>query len=87
MPKKMGWFSAHTRGKHTDELAIELVARSEGKTNCKEWHTDGWEGYERVLPDEVEHYISKDRLWTWNDIATYPKLVFGTTQKKTIILT
>lgn len=46
-------------GKHTDELAIELVARSEAKTDCKEWHTDGWEGYERVLPDEVEHYISK----------------------------
>ena len=46
-------------GKHTDELAIELVASTEGKTDCKEWHTDGWEGYGRVLPDEVEHYISK----------------------------
>ena len=46
-------------GKHTDELAIELVASTEGKTDCKEWHTDGWEGYERVLPDETEHYISK----------------------------
>ncbi len=44
-------------GKHTDELAIELVARSEGKTDCKEWHTDGWEGYSLVLLDEVEHYI------------------------------
>ena len=131
-------------GKHTDELAIELVASTEGKTDCKEWHTDGWEGYERVLPDETEHYISKGltqrlertngivrqqtgrwhrrqnkfgkvwqqtevtvrlvlsyfnwiwrhsclgttdaqraelayRPWTWNDIATYPKLVFGTT--------
>ena len=46
-------------GKHTDELAIELVASTQGKTDCTEWHTDGWEGYERVLPDEVEHYISK----------------------------
>jgi insertion element IS1 protein InsB len=46
-------------GKHTDELAIELVISTEGKTDCKEWHTDAWEGYERVLPDEVEHYISK----------------------------
>lgn len=47
-------------GKHTNELAIELVASTQGKTECKEWHTDGWQGYERVLPDdEVEHYISK----------------------------
>ncbi len=46
-------------GKHTDELAIELVASTEAKTDCKEWHTDGWEGYERVLPDKVEHYISQ----------------------------
>lgn len=46
-------------GKHNDELAIELVTSTEGKTDCSEWHTDGWEGYERVLPDEVEHYITK----------------------------
>ena len=46
-------------GKHTDELAQELVSSTEGKTDCKEWHTDGWEGYERVLSDEVDHYISK----------------------------
>lgn len=46
-------------GKHTNELAQELVASTEGKTNCKEWGTDGWEGYERALPDEVDHYISK----------------------------
>ncbi len=46
-------------GKHTDELAIELVVSTEGKTNCKEWHTDGWDGYERVLPDEIDHYVSK----------------------------
>lgn len=47
-------------GKHTDKLAIEIVVSTEGKTDCKEWHTDGWGGYERVLRDnEVEHYISK----------------------------
>jgi IS1 family transposase len=47
-------------GKHTDSLAIELVTSTEGKTDCKEWHTDAWGGYERVLRnDEVEHYISK----------------------------
>ena len=46
-------------GKHTDELAIELVVSTEGKTNCKEWHTDGLDGYERTLPDEIDHYVSK----------------------------
>jgi IS1 family transposase len=46
-------------GKHTDELAIELVSSTQAKTDCSEWHTDGWSGYERVLDDEVEHYISK----------------------------
>jgi len=47
-------------GKHTDSLAQELVTSTEGKSECKEWDTDGWGGYERVLRnDEVEHYISK----------------------------
>lgn len=46
-------------GKHTNELAEELVLSTQGKTSCKEWHTDGWSGYERVLGHEVEHYISK----------------------------
>ncbi len=39
--------------------AKELVASTEGKIDCKEWGTDGWLGYERVLPSEVDHYISK----------------------------
>lgn len=46
-------------GKHTDSLAIELVTSTEGKTDCKEWTTDGWQAYGRVLPNEVDHYISK----------------------------
>lgn len=46
-------------GKHIDELVQELVSSTEGKTDCFEWHTDGWDGYERVLSDEVDHYISK----------------------------
>ncbi len=46
-------------GKHTDELAQELVTSTEGKSDCKQWHTDGWGGYERVLNHEVDHYISK----------------------------
>jgi hypothetical protein len=45
-------------GKHTDELAIELVAISEGKTDCNEWHTDGWGGYSLVLPDDIVHYTA-----------------------------
>ncbi len=47
-------------GKHTDELIEELVTSTEGKTDCQKWNTDGWGGYERVLPPEVEHHISKD---------------------------
>ena len=46
-------------GKHTDELAQELVTSTEGKTDCTKWNTDGWEGYKRALPDEADHYISK----------------------------
>lgn len=33
-------------GKHTDELAQELVVSNEGKTKCKAWDTDGWGGGE-----------------------------------------
>jgi IS1 family transposase len=46
-------------GKHTDELVQQLVTSTEGKTDCKKWHTDGWSGYERVLPDQVEYFFSK----------------------------
>lgn len=46
-------------GEHTDELAIELVVSTEGKTDCSEWHTDSWNAYERVLSDEIDHYMSK----------------------------
>ncbi len=36
------------------------MTSTEGKTSCKEWGTDGWGGYERVLCSaEIEHYISK----------------------------
>ena len=47
-------------GKHTNELAAELVISTQAKTDCPEWHTDGWSGYERALcSDEIEHYVSK----------------------------
>jgi len=48
-------------GKHTAELIDELVASTEGKTNCKQFNSDGWGGYERVLPPELQHYIGKDK--------------------------
>lgn len=48
-------------GKHTDELIEEVVITTEGKTDCKQWNSDNWGGYERVLPAEIEHYIGKDR--------------------------
>ena len=44
-------------GKHTDDLIEELVVSSEGKTVCKQWNSDDWGGYERVLPPEILHYI------------------------------
>ena len=47
-------------GKHTDEFLAELVANTEGKTDCKVWHTDDWGGYERVLPSETVHIIGKE---------------------------
>jgi IS1 family transposase len=46
-------------GKHTDSLAIELVASTQGKTECKEWGTDGWQGDERVVPNEIDHYMNQ----------------------------
>lgn len=47
-------------GKHTDSLAVELVASTEGKTACREWHTDGWGGYKRTFGNGgIEHYVSK----------------------------
>jgi hypothetical protein len=45
--------------KHTDSLAIELVASTQGKTECKEWGTDGWQGDERVVPNEIDHYMNQ----------------------------
>ncbi len=43
-------------GKHTNELAIELVSSSQGKSECKQWGTDGWSAYGRALcSNEIEH--------------------------------
>lgn len=48
-------------GKHTDNLLTALLHSTEGKTDCLKWSTDDWGGYERVLPSEVEHHITKSR--------------------------
>ena len=48
-------------GKHTDEFIQELVVNTEGKTNCQQWYTDGWGGYQRVLDDEVSHIVGKEQ--------------------------
>ena len=48
-------------GKHTDELISQLVVNTEGKTDCQQWHTDAWGGYERVLGNEINHIIGKDQ--------------------------
>jgi insertion element IS1 protein InsB len=48
-------------GKHTDAFIKQLISNTEGKTNCKQFNTDAWGGYERVLRPEIEHYIGKDK--------------------------
>lgn len=47
--------------KHTDRLLAELVTSTEGKTSYRNWSTDDWGGYERVLPPEYEHSIGKEQ--------------------------
>lgn len=47
-------------GKHTDDFIEELINNTEGKTDCLNWNTDGWGGYERVLGPEINHQIGKE---------------------------
>ena len=73
-PKDSGLILSARVGKHTDQLIEELVTSTEGKTDCQFWDTDGWGGYERVLPPEVEHHIDKartQRLERTNGILRY----------------
>lgn len=60
LAQKSGLIMSMRVGKHTYEFLSELVSNTEGKTACKAWYTDGWGGYERVLPIEVEHIIGKE---------------------------
>ena len=56
-----GFILAARVGKHTDELIEELVVSSEGKTDCKQWNSDDWGGYERVLAPEIVYHIGKEK--------------------------
>ena len=46
-------------GKHTDAFIEQLVVNTQGKTTCKQFNSDAWGGYERVLPPEINHSIGK----------------------------
>ena len=46
-------------GKRNDAFLEELMVTTEGKTNTKNWNTDGWGGSLRVLPQDISHHISK----------------------------
>lgn len=48
-------------GKHSDTLIEQLVTNTEGKKNCKQFNSDDWGGYERVLPPEIEHHIGSGK--------------------------
>lgn len=45
--------------KRVDVILEELVVSTEGKTDCLDWNTDGWRGYQRVLPKEINHQVGK----------------------------
>ena len=49
LTKESGLILSGILGKHTDAFLAELVANTEGKTNCQFWDTDDWGGYEWVL--------------------------------------
>jgi len=61
LARSSGLILAACVGKYTDEFIEQLVINTEGKTECKQFNTDDWGGYERVLPPEMEHYIGKDK--------------------------
>lgn len=60
LDKRSGLILSTRVGKHTDQFLAELIANTEGKTDCKCWYTDDWGGYERVFTPEVIHIIGKE---------------------------
>jgi IS1 family transposase len=61
LAQESGLILAARVGKHTDAFIEELINNTEGKTDCQNWSTDGWGGYERVLSSEVNHQVGKDK--------------------------
>lgn len=57
-------------GKHTDALIEQLLNNTEGKTDCKQFNSDDWGGYERVLPPEIKHHIGKDKTQQCSCVPT-----------------
>ncbi len=53
LAQSSGLILATRVGKHTDVLIEQLVVSTEGKTDCKQFNTDKWGGYERVLLPDV----------------------------------
>lgn len=47
-------------GKYTDAFLTELMANTEGKTDCKCWCMDDWGSCERVFTPEITHFIGKE---------------------------
>jgi insertion element IS1 protein InsB len=48
-------------GKHSDELIEQLVMNTDGKISFKQFNSDDWGGYERVLPPAIRRHVGKDR--------------------------
>ena len=72
-------------GKHTDELIEQLVMNTEGKTDCKQFNSDNWGGYERVLPPEIQHSVGRDktqRLERTNGIVRQQTLSLASTTEQ-----
>lgn len=59
LAKDNGLILAARVGKRVDAILSELVVSTEGKTDCLDWNTDGWGGYARVLPEEINHQVGK----------------------------
>ena len=66
LAKESGLILSGRLGKHTDAFLAELVANTQGKTDCQFWNTDDWGGYERVLPPEVFTRLTRSILSDWS---------------------
>ena len=53
-------------GKHTNELIEQLVMSTAGKTDCKQFNSDDWGGYERVLRLRFSTTLAKIEHSDWS---------------------